>query len=118
MTRSTPEWIATHDDQAIPPRVRLRVFERFGGRCQLSGRKIMPGDVWQVDHRIALANGGEHREGNLQPVLSAEHRVKTADDVKLKAKIARVRAKHVGTWPKSKRPLKSRGFEQTRKSNG
>lgn len=114
MSRSVPLWVGKSDDEKIPPRVRLRVFEAYGGRCWISGRKIMPGDRWELDHKIALILGGRHDEANLAPVLSAEHRLKTADDVKLKAKIARVRAKHVGTWPKSKRPLKSRGFEQTR----
>ena len=96
MTRATPEWIAKTDDAAIPPRVRLRVFEAHGGVCAISGRKIMPGDAWQVDHIIALANGGQHREANLQPVLDAPHKAKTREDVAVKAKIASVRKKHLG----------------------
>lgn len=110
MTRSTEEWIATHDDQAIPPRVRLRVFEAFGGKCALSGRKIMPGDKWQIYHRVALINGGEHREANLQPVLDAPHKLKTRDDVAEKAKVSRIRQKHLGLWPKPVRKIQSRGF--------
>ena len=52
--RSVPEWIGATDDAAIPPRVRLRVFNRYGGICQLSGRKIMPGNEWDADHIKAL----------------------------------------------------------------
>lgn len=103
-SRTVEEWIGKTPDTKIPQRVRLRVFERFGGVCQLTNRKIQPGDDWEIDHRIALANGGEHREGNLQPVLKQAHRRKTAQDVAQKAKDARVRAKHLGLH-QSKTPL-------------
>jgi len=105
MARSAPEWIGKTDDTAIPPRVRLRVFEAHEGRCAISGRKIMAGDKWQIDHKVALINGGQHRETNLQPVLDAPHKAKTAEDVKIKAKNDRVRKKHLGIKPKSKRSI-------------
>ena len=111
MSRSTDEWIGKTDDQAVPPRVRLRVFERHGGICHLSGGKIMPGDAWDVDHVIALVNGGEHRESNMAPALRIEHRKKTARDVAQKAKDRRIRQKHVGV----KRP---RTIRQWRKFDG
>jgi 5-methylcytosine-specific restriction protein A len=114
MTRSVPLWVGRTDDSAIPKAVRLRVFERYGGVCQLSGRKIRAGDVWQLDHRIALVNGGRHEEANLWPVLVAPHKVKSAKDVAIKAKVARVRAKHLGVWPASKAKIRSRGFQRTR----
>lgn len=94
--RSVPEWVGKTPDAAIPPRVRLRVFERHGGVCALTGQKIRAGDEWDIDHEIALANGGEHREANLRPVLRAAHRRKTAADSAQKAKDARVRKKHLG----------------------
>jgi hypothetical protein len=72
--------------------------------CQETGRKIAAGEAWDCDHTIALINGGEHREGNLRPVLRAAHRAKTKDDVALKAKTARVRKKHIGL-AKAKCPL-------------
>jgi 5-methylcytosine-specific restriction endonuclease McrA len=93
--------------------VRLRVFEAHGGRCYLTGVKIMPGDAWELDHRIALINGGENRESNLAPALKAPHRVKTTKDVKVKAKIASIRSKHLGVI-KPAGKLKSRGFDKTR----
>jgi 5-methylcytosine-specific restriction endonuclease McrA len=96
MPRAVEEWVATHDDQAVPPRVRLRIFDRDGGFCRLTGRKIMAGDQWDLDHIIALSNGGQHRESNLAPVLRSAHREKTKQDVKIKAKIARVRKRHLG----------------------
>jgi 5-methylcytosine-specific restriction protein A len=96
MSREVPEWIGKNDDAAIPPRVRLRVFNRMGGVCHLSGRKIQPSDAWDVDHIVALVNGGSHRESNLAPALRSEHRKKTAEDVAQKAKNDRVRKKHIG----------------------
>ena len=95
MTRATDEWIGKHDDQAIPPRVRARVFLAYAGICYRTGQKLRPGH-WQLDHIIALANGGEHREKNLAPICTEAHRFKTAEDVRIKAKIARQQARHIG----------------------
>lgn len=111
MSRSVALWVGSTDDAKVPPRVRLRIFEREGGRCHLSGRKIMPGDEWDLDHKLALCNGGRHAEDNLFPALRDKHREKTAGDVALKAKTDRIRKKHLGIFPKSPTPLKSgRGF--------
>lgn len=96
MSRSTEEWIGKHDDSPIPPRVRLRVFERFNGVCHISGRKIGPSDAWDCDHIVALINGGGHRESNLAPAIRDKHREKTAEDVREKAIVARKRKKHLG----------------------
>ncbi|UYQ71016.1 HNH endonuclease [Pelagibacterium flavum] len=113
MSREVPEWIGKHDDQKVPDRVRLRIFDREGGMCHLSGRKIMPGDLWDLDHKVALINGGEHRESNLFPALRDKHRGKTALDVREKAVSARKRKKHLGIRKPSK--LQSRGFEHAPK---
>jgi hypothetical protein len=117
MSRSTDEWIGKNDDAAIPDRVRLRVFERFGGTCFLSGRKIQAGDQWDCDHALALINGGEHRESNLVPVLRIEHRKKTAKDVALKAKNDRVRKRHLGIRKPSRFPC-SRDSRWKKKIDG
>ena len=114
MTRSVPEWVGKHDDEAIPPRVRARVFEAYGGRCYRSGRKIMPGDAWALDHIQALANGGQHRESNLAPILEEAHKEKTAEDMRIKSKITRMKQKHLGIFPRSKAKIPSRGFPSTR----
>ena len=119
MTRSTDEWIAAHPDQKIPNRVRLRVFERFGGICQETGRRIGPADQWDCDHKTALCNGGEHRESNLRPVLRAAHRKKTAKDVAQKAKDRRVRSKHLGIKPRTANALPgSKGSKWKRRVDG
>lgn len=119
MTRSTAEWIGRTDDSRPPPRVRLRVFEAHGGRCHISGRKIEAGDAWDLDHIVALVNGGENRETNLAPALKDKHREKTARDVAQKAKDRSVRAKHLGIKTKPARPFPgSRDHHLKRKIGG
>lgn len=105
MTREVPEWIGATPDTPIPPRVKLRVFERHGGVCHISGRKITAGEPWECDHVIAIINGGENREGNLAPALRDKHRAKTAADVALKSRTAKRRAAHLGVKSKSARPM-------------
>lgn len=104
MSRSTEEWVAKSDDTAIPPRVKVRVFERHGGRCHISGRLIRAGEAWDCDHIVALCNGGEHRENNLAPALTAPHREKSRADVAQKATTYRKRAKHLGIRKPSRFP--------------
>lgn len=96
MTREVPEWRGKTHDTPIPPRVRVRVFERHGGICGLSGRQIRAGEQWDCDHIVALVNGGEHREHNLVPVLKGPHREKTAQDVAEKSRVYRKRSAHLG----------------------
>lgn len=103
--RTVPEWIGKTDDAAIPPRVRLRVFERAHGICHLSGRRIAAGEPWDCDHIVALVNGGEHREANLAPALRDKHREKTALDVREKSIVRRKRMKSIGIAPKKGRPF-------------
>lgn len=110
MSRSVPEWIAKHDDQKVPDRVRTRIFDREGGICHLTGEKIDPvRDVWDLDHKVALILGGEHRESNLFPAKREPHRRKTATEMKVKSKIASVRKKHLGIKKKSTFPKPPEG---------
>lgn len=94
--RATKEWIGATPDSPVPPRVRLRIFERHNGICHVSGRKIMPGDVWDLDHIVALCNGGENRESNLALALVEPHKHKTRRDRAAKKKDDRVRKRHYG----------------------
>jgi 5-methylcytosine-specific restriction protein A len=105
MTRPVKEWIGKHDGQAVPPHVRARIFDACGGRCHLSGRLIRAGERWDLDHIVALVNGGEHRELNLAPVLCEPHRKKTREDVRIKSKNYRKRAYHLGIKRKKGRPI-------------
>ena len=96
MSRELPEWIGRTDDSKVPPRVRQRIFEREGGICHITGQKIAPGDAWQLDHRVPLILGGSHKESNLFPALVEPHKRKTATEMKVKSKIARIAKKHMG----------------------
>lgn len=110
--RTVPEWVADRDDQAIPPRVKARIWLREGGRCYLSKRKILASDAFDYEHVIALCNGGEHRENNICLALKDKHREKTRADLDIKSKIARVRAKHLGIYPQARAKIQSRGFQK------
>jgi 5-methylcytosine-specific restriction protein A len=118
MPRSVKEWIGKTDDSRPPTSVRLRVFTAHGGRCHLSGLTIRVCDEWDLDHvkPLHLAQPGEtlNRESNLAPALKQPHREKSAREVSAKAKADRIRAKHLGIYPPSKTPLRSRGFQKTR----
>lgn len=108
MSRAVKEWEGLTDNSAVPPRVRLRILEREKGICHLSGRKIMVGEAWDLDHKVALCNGGEHRESNLFPALRDKHREKTKEDVAEKSAVAVKRKKHLGiTKPKYRWPKRS-----------
>jgi 5-methylcytosine-specific restriction enzyme A len=101
VARATEEWIGSSDDARIPPRIRLRVFDRAGGRCELC-RSLIIGGRWECDHSVALVNGGKNEESNLRCVCLNCHKVKTKADVAEKSKIYRIKSKHLGIKPKKK----------------
>lgn len=105
MSRSTQEWIGKTDDTRAPPRVRLRVFERDNGICHISGTPIRAGQKWELEHKIALCNGGENRESNLAPALVKPHKEKSARDVAEKKIVARKRKKDLGIRARQSRPM-------------
>lgn len=104
VTRALPEWIAKHDDEAIPQRVQLRIYTRANGMCVKCGRPLRKGH-WACDHITALINGGQHRESNLQALcISPCHSDKNKQDVAEKAATYRVRLKETGI-KKSRNPM-------------
>ena len=102
MSRAVELWAGATDDAKIPDRVKLRIWYREGGRCSLTGRKIMPGEPFDYEHRIALCNGGRHAEDNIVLVLRGKvHQAKTAKDVAIRAKTDRMAKKHIGIRKRS-----------------
>lgn len=101
MTRTIEEWIGKTDDASIPARVKLRVYDKAKGVCVAC---TLRSDSYECDHIIPLILGGEHREGNLQLLCKPCHKAKTRLDVKLKAKVARVRKRHLGIRKPSRFP--------------
>jgi 5-methylcytosine-specific restriction protein A len=113
--RSVAEWFGKTDDARPPKAVRLRVFAAHDGRCHWSKLKIQVGDEWDLDHIVALEDGGANRETNLAPILRDKHRQKTGAENSRRDKADRVRLKHLGQWPEPVRKLKGRGFAPSRK---
>ena len=110
--RALPEWIGKTPDEPVPPRVRVRVFQKFSGVCPVCTRSLRAGQ-WQLDHTIALTNGGENRESNLRPVCTSPcHSQKTAADVAEKSRVAQRAASHIGVKRK-RRTIPGRHFDGT-----
>lgn len=105
MPRAVDEWIGKDADTPTPTRVKVRVFFRADGRCQICSRKLNSGDKWEVDHQQALCNGGANRESNLQILCEWCHAAKTAKDVSEKARTYAARKRHLGVKSPSRRPM-------------
>jgi 5-methylcytosine-specific restriction enzyme A len=119
MSRSVPEWIGKDDNDWPPRRVYLRVWDRFGGVCQCGcGRKITAGEPWNLDHVIAVINGGPNRESNFVPLLVSCHKAKTREDLAIKSKTARIKAAHLGVKAKSRPMPGSKASKFKRKMDG
>jgi len=112
MSREVPEWRGKTDDTPIPPRVRARLYLMGNGKCCkctrfIDGKKLTA----EYDHIVPLILGGSNSEVNLQLLCKPCHQAKTKLDVKLKAKVARVRKRNIGI-------KKPRTIRSWRKFNG
>lgn len=115
MARTVKPWVGKNDDSMPPPSVRLRIFNKYEGKCYISGEKIKAGDSWELDHVTALCNGGENTEENLAPVLKEVHKKKTNDDKAFKAKVDRLRQKHFGIKSEKKKNRFSKRYDRETK---
>jgi 5-methylcytosine-specific restriction endonuclease McrA len=95
MTRPVPEWIGKTPTTPIPPRVKLRIIERCGGKCYLTGDDLVPGQI-EFEHVLALVLGGENRESNIATANRPAHKFKTCKDVFEKTKRAKSLKKKFG----------------------
>lgn len=94
---------------------RARIFTAHDGVCHLCAGKIGVAEAWEVEHVIPFALTQDDSDGNLRPAHIKCHRVKTHQEDRPRiSKAERQRAKHLGTWPKSRAPLQSRGFAPSR----
>lgn len=118
MPRTLPEWVGKTPDTKIPPRVRLRVWERDRGSCRNCNRKIGAGDKWGLDHDMPLILGGEHRESNLRVLCDWCHYAKSTLEVAVKSKVYRIRAKHTGIKRKKNLLPGSKGSGIRRRMSG
>ena len=96
MSRSVPEWQGANDDTAIPPKVKLRIFDASRGLCAICRRAIRGRLLARYDHIIALVNGGHNRQSNVQLLCHECHDAKTKDDVAEKSALYNKRIKRMG----------------------
>lgn len=89
---------------------RVRLFDLHGGKCHLCDQKIKVGDAWDLEHIVPWEMTRDDSDDNVKPAHKSCHKIKTADDVAAIRKADRVKAKHMGAWPKSKAKIPSRGF--------
>jgi hypothetical protein len=102
--RSVPEWFGLSRDTQVPIRVRLRVWERFNRCCAICTRAIREGDKWICDHVLAIINGGENREANLQPLCVWCAGEKFKRDLDLKSDVYAVIKSHYAPDERSRWP--------------
>ncbi|MHB2170243.1 HNH endonuclease [Alsobacter sp. R-9] len=103
--REAPMREAPHRRRSLSTRERLDLFIAANGRCQRCGWALRPGTRWDVDHVIPLALGGRDTPDNMQVLCVPCHSGKTRrQDVPTIAKIARVRARHLGA-ARARRPM-------------
>lgn len=118
MPRTSPEWIGRTADSKIPDSVKTRIRENQGQKCAISDRPFQTGDMIEYDHVIPLRDwtgeGHGNREGNLQAILAAKHKIKTAIENSKRAKVKRTKMKHEGT-KRPKQSIKSRGLARSEK---
>lgn len=113
--RSVEEWVGRTPDSKPPRHVVLRIFERYEGRCHISGTKIQVGDKWQVEHKIRLEDGGENREANMAPALDEPHKAKTKAETQRGKKADRERMAHFNIRKAPYKPIQSPPFPQREK---
>lgn len=95
---------------------RVRIFDLHGGRCHICSEKVQVGEAWDLEHIVPWELTRDDSDTNVKPAHKNCHKEKTAVDIANIRKADRVRAKHIGAWPKSSAPIRSAGFRKTRQS--
>lgn len=108
MPRKTEEWWGKTDDSDPPPSVKRRVKSRACDCCEVCGIRVRYGG--QVDHTIAIINGGENREQNLRFLCRNCHQTKTKMDVAEKSRAARKEIHLQTNWKKPRSRWQWRTF--------
>lgn len=117
--RKVAEWIGADPGAKVPARVKERILASQEGRCALSGVPFSPASPPEFDHITPLRDGGEHRESNLQAISGHQHKLKTAREAMVRAKVERLKASHLGYAAGSCNPIPgSRKSKWKRKLNG
>lgn len=96
---------------SMSPARKARILALYDGRCAKCGG---PGP-FVFDHVLPLWMGGADENFNIEPICEMIcNKVKTSGDQTDIAKVKRIiRKADPSTRPKSKRPLRGRGFDKT-----
>lgn len=103
---------------------RERILDANDRRCHICNGKINDDEGWEIEHVIPWKLTRDDRDSNLRPAHIKCHKRKTHKfDRPAINKAERMRAKHLGTWPKpignahlQSRPMRAtRSFPHTEK---
>ena len=99
--------------KSMSPARRKRILERSDGVCQRLGCDVRIG--LQLDHVIPLALGGKDQDDNIEALCAPHHLAKTKLDVRMIAKAKRIERSINPETRKAKRPIRSRGWDKTKR---
>lgn len=89
--------------KSLTQKRRVAFFLERGGRCEECGLKLLA-RRWEIDHIIALTNGGTNDPKNLRLLCEPCHKAKTRTDKGTMAKGDGVMAQNVGA-KRPRRPM-------------
>lgn len=94
-TAKLKEWVGRTPEAMPGQTVLLRLYAKQKGICACGCGQSMNlnRDAVDCDHIIALIDGGENRESNLQLLLNACHKVKTKAEATARSQERRHKAK-------------------------
>jgi 5-methylcytosine-specific restriction endonuclease McrA len=109
--RPVKEWIGKRPESMPGKLVMLRLYAKQNGLCACGCGMVMNLNRDQVDcdHKLALIDGGENRETNLQLLLRQHHRAKTSVENSQRAQARRHQAK---AFAKPKGSMRGAGFRK------
>lgn len=109
-----PNPFKTTARRTLTPKQRAEFFAEREGECACCGRRIRPGEKWDVDHIVSLENQGSNDPENLQLLCEFCHGAKTPADRKQAATTRRKNTKNIVPRAHQKRS----GFKGWRKFDG
>lgn len=94
-TAKLKEWIGRTPEAMPGQTILLRLYAKQNGICACGCGQVMNlnRDRIDCDHKLALIDGGENKESNLQLLLHACHKAKTAKEATARSEERRHKAK-------------------------
>lgn len=86
------------------------MFVLHDRKCHLCGEEIVFPEPWDLDHVIEWTLTRDDSDENVRPAHSVCHSAKSGKRIAQIRKADRQRQKHNGSWPKSRRSLRSPKF--------